>query len=278
MKRNTVFCSDRTSEEYLEVNSCGIEYINERDNGSVRLAGRTDYHVLYVEKGVCNLFLDGEWQKLSEGTVIFFRPHEPQRYFYLKEDNSVSHYIHFTGVGCEYILKKLGIYELKVFNMGKSASYEKISEEMVREFAMRKPVYRDLCASNLYRLLCTIARKYALRKSNVTLKSEERINAACREIYDNIKNPPAVSALSEKSFLSTSRFLHLFKEVTGKSYTEFITFIRIEKAKEMLALTDMQVSNIANSVGYEDQNYFSRCFRKAEGCSPTKYRIAVQQK
>lgn len=272
MKQKTTFSSDKISNEFLEVNSCGIDRIKNCDMGSYRPYGRCDYHILYVERGVCNIVIDAQQQKFAQGTVVMFRPYEPQHYFYLQDDNSVSHYIHFTGVGCEHILKKLGIYDLKIFSMGKSASYEKLSEEMVREFIMRKPMYKDLCASYLYRLLSIIGRKYALRQINVNTKSESRINAACCEIYDSIKSPPMASELAKKSFLSVSRFLHLFKEVTGKSYSEFITFIRMERAKEMLSLTEMQVCDIAGEVGYDDQNYFSRCFRKLVGCSPTEYR------
>ena len=265
--------SERLSGEYLEVNACGIDRINAIDNGSNRPNGRCDYHVLYVESGVCNLLLDGEWQRLPQGSFILFRPHEPQRYFYRKGDNSVSHYIHFSGVGCENLLKKLGIYEIKVFNIGKSASYEKASEDMVYEFGMRKSGYKDFCASLLYMLLCIVSRKYALHRDNVNVKSEKRINAACRKIYDNLKEPPTAANLAEECYLSLSRFLHLFKEVTGRSYTEFVAFIRMEKAKEMLAYTDVSVRDIACTLGYGDQNYFSRHFKMIEGISPTQYRV-----
>ena len=93
--REPIASSDRRSEEYLEVNACGIEYISEYDRGSERLRGRSDYHILYVERGVCHLFLDGEWQEVEEGGMILFRPREPQVYRYFAEDRSVSHYIHF---------------------------------------------------------------------------------------------------------------------------------------------------------------------------------------
>lgn len=271
-QKKRIISSDKTSTEYLEVNACGIEYITQKGRGSNRPNGRSDYHILYVEKGTCHLLLDGQWQKISSGSVVIFRPYEPQNYFYSKDDNSTSHYVHFTGVGCEHILKKLGIYDIKVFDMGQSKSYQKISEQMVREFTIRKPMYKDWCASCLYQLLSLIGRKYALRSSNIDTKSESRINAACSRIYENISNPPSANDLAKECFLSVSRFLHLFKEVTGKSYTEFIGFIRIEKAKEMLTFTDMPICDISLVLGYEDQNYFSRYFRKVEGCSPTEYR------
>jgi len=271
-KKSHIISSEKTSNEYLEVNACGIEHITKQDRGSNRQRGRSDYHILYVEKGICNLLLEGEWVKVSNGSIVLFRPYEPQKYFYLKDDNSISHYIHFTGVGCEHILKKLGIYDIKVFNMGHSTSYSKISEQMVREFTMRKPMYKDWCASCLYQLLSLVGRKYALRQSHIDTRSESRINIACKRIYENITDPPVVSALAKECYLSVSRFLHLFKEVTGKSYTEFIAFIRMEKAKEMLILTDMPICDIALELGYDNQNYFSRYFRKMEGCSPSEYR------
>lgn len=267
-----IVSSDKTSSEYLEVNACGIEYLNKQDRGSDRPNGRSDYHILYVEKGTCHLFIDGNWQKANAGSVIIFRPHEAQRYYYLKKDNSISHYVHFTGTGCEHILKKLGIYDIKIFNIGESSSYCKISEQMVREFVVRNPLYKDWCASLLYQLLSLIGRKYSLRQSNITTKSEIRINNACKLIYENINNPPKVEMLAKESFLSVSRFLHLFKEVTGKSYTDFIVFIKMEKAKELLIFTDMHVCDIALYLGYQDQNYFSRHFRKVLGLSPTEYR------
>lgn len=271
--RQQVISTDRRSDEYLEVNACGIEHIFDCDRGSKRVNGRSDYHILYVEHGVCHLMLDGEWQFVGEGGVILFRPKEPQIYRYFKDDSSISHYIHFTGVGCEPLLKRLGIDEIRIFMMGRSASFEELSEKLVREFSMQRPLYGDWCAAYLYELLNIIARKYALRQGSVNPRSESRINAACKRLYENIQSPPSVEALASECCLSVSRFIHLFREVTGKSVTDFTTNLRIERAKELLTGTNLSVREIAEAVGYEDQNYFSRCFRKSEGCSPRAFRL-----
>ena len=276
IKSKKGYSSERTSEEYLEVNSCGIEHIYAHDRGSERPNGRSDYHIIYVQRGVCHLFLDGEWRRVYEGGVIMFRPKEPQIYKYFGADNSISHYVHFTGVGCERLLERLGIDGVRVFDMGRSASFEELSEKLVCEFSMRKPLYMDCASAYLYQMLNTVARKHALRQGSINQKSESRINAACKRIYDNIQEPPSVQSLAAESCLSVSRFLHLFCEVMGKSVTEFVTAVRIERAKEMLIATDMSVRDIAEAVGYEDQNYFSRCFRKVEGRSPTDFRRDMQ--
>ena len=264
--------TDRCSAKYFEINSCGIEHINLHDRGSDRPLGRSDYHILYVERGACHLLLDGKWETVGQGGIVMFRPGEPQHYRYFKGDDSVSHYIHFTGVGCQSLLRRLGIEKIRVFMMGRSKTYEDISEKLAREFSMQLPLCMAWCTAYAYELLNIVARKYALRQVSVDHKSESRIHAACRRIYESIDSPPAVAELARECCLSESRFLHLFREVSGKSVTAFIASIRIERAKELLASTDLSVREIAEAVGYEDQNYFSRCFRKAEGCSPRDFR------
>ena len=276
-QKKIIISSEKTSDEFLEINACGIELISQKDRGSNRPNGRNDYHILYIEKGICHLRLDGKWNEIQAGSIVLFRPFEPQEYFFKKEDNSVSHYVHFTGTGCKHLLEKLGIYDLTVFSMGQSSSYVSISEQLVCEFTMRKPMYKDWCASSLYQLLSLIGRKFVLRQSKIDTKSESRITAACKLIYENINTPPSVFELASHCCLSSSRFIHLFKEVTGMSFTGYIAFIRVEKAKEMLAFTDLSICDISLALGYEDQNYFSRYFRKVEGCSPSEYRRSEKQ-
>ena len=78
------FTTDRRSDEFLEVNSCGIEFISAYDRGSERLNGRSDYHILYVQRGVCHVEMEGKEHQVGEGGVIFFPPHVPQIYHYKK--------------------------------------------------------------------------------------------------------------------------------------------------------------------------------------------------
>ncbi len=264
------YFTEHISTDYLSVNSCGIEFISSYDRGSERPAGRMDYHILYVEKGICRLNIDGEWTSVPEGGVILFRPGEPQIYRYLKEDESISHYIHFTGVGCEGLFAKLGLNGVRVFMMGRSASYEELSEKLTMEFSMRGPLYEDVSAACLYQMLCIIGRKYAARSDKKS--GDERISVICRRIYENISDIPSADELAAECCLSVSRFTHLFKDATGKSLGEYVRFMRIERAKDLLASTEISVREVGEAVGYEDQNYFSRCFLRDVGCSPREYR------
>ena len=72
--------------------------------------------------------------------------------------------------------------------------------------------------------------------------------------------------------MSNSRFSTVFAQQSGKTFTEFMTGLRINKAKELLRDTDLRSSQIAVEVGYNDAHYFSYLFKKNEGMTPGEYR------
>lgn len=72
--------------------------------------------------------------------------------------------------------------------------------------------------------------------------------------------------------ISPYYFSKLFKEETGENFIEYVTAIRMEKAKELLMRTDKSMKEICSEVGYSDPNYFSRSFKKNVGVTPTEYK------
>lgn len=72
--------------------------------------------------------------------------------------------------------------------------------------------------------------------------------------------------------MSNSRFSTVFSQETGKTFTEYLTALRMNKAKELLRNTDKRSSEIAFEVGYNDSHYFSYLFKKNVGMTPGEYR------
>jgi len=72
--------------------------------------------------------------------------------------------------------------------------------------------------------------------------------------------------------MSNSRFSTVFAQQSGKTFTEYITGLRLGKAKELLRETDLRSSQIAFEVGYNDAHYFSYLFKKSFGLTPGEYR------
>lgn len=84
--------------------------------------------------------------------------------------------------------------------------------------------------------------------------------------------------ISQTYFMSKNYFCSLFKNVTGESFMDYLTAVRMEQAKRLLLESELKTYEIADLVGYKDQRYFSQVFKKATGLQPTQFRQqAVEQ-
>jgi two-component system response regulator YesN len=76
--------------------------------------------------------------------------------------------------------------------------------------------------------------------------------------------------------LSPCHFSAVFSQETGKTFKEYLTEIRIKKAKELLRTTTLKAFEICYQIGYNDPHYFSHVFRKNTGLTPKEFRLQVQ--
>ncbi|MCD6121393.1 MAG: helix-turn-helix domain-containing protein [Spirochaetales bacterium] len=127
----------------------------------------------------------------------------------------------------------------------------------------------NLLKQRLFPVLKTIV--MTVRQSH-TDRSERIINRAKEYIEKNYSEHLTVEDIARTVFISPSYFKHLFKKISGYSFKDYLSRIRLDKAKELLLNSDMSITNIAYEVGYQDSNYFSTLFKKAEGVTPSEYR------
>ncbi|TBL70517.1 response regulator transcription factor [Paenibacillus thalictri] len=81
-----------------------------------------------------------------------------------------------------------------------------------------------------------------------------------------------LAQLAEEVFVTPNYLSRLFKQETGQSFSECVSQLRLEKAKELLTNTAMKVYQIGETVGYPNPRYFNEWFQKATGLTPTDYR------
>lgn len=111
---------------------------------------------------------------------------------------------------------------------------------------------------------------------NVAVKKEERsvsvIERARKFIDSHYNKDISLDDVSREVDISPYYFSKLFKEETGRNFVEYLTEIRMNRAKELLMSSDMSMKEICSEIGYADPNYFSRTFKKNTGLTPTEYK------
>ncbi|MDF2594263.1 MAG: hypothetical protein K0R69_604 [Clostridia bacterium] len=90
-------------------------------------------------------------------------------------------------------------------------------------------------------------------------------------IEDHYNEDISLEELAKEICVSPNYLSRLFRDKTGENYIEYLTNIRINKAKELMLSTEMSVKEISYNIGYNDPNYFSRLFKKIEKVSPSEY-------
>ncbi len=76
--------------------------------------------------------------------------------------------------------------------------------------------------------------------------------------------------------MSNSRFSTVFSQQNGQTFTEYLIYLRLNRAKELLRRTNMKSAQIARESGYNDAHYFSYIFKKNTGITPSEYRTRYQ--
>jgi AraC-like DNA-binding protein len=95
---------------------------------------------------------------------------------------------------------------------------------------------------------------------------------AMLEFVDGRRGTPALSELSKRFGCSRRHFARVFTEVTGTTYSRYLSAKRIRVAKDLITQTRKPMKEIAFELGFQDSHSFSRAFRSAVGRCPTEYR------
>jgi AraC-like DNA-binding protein/ligand-binding sensor protein len=103
-------------------------------------------------------------------------------------------------------------------------------------------------------------------------KHMDTIYKAIEYIKRNYAKKLSLKKIAEHLFISRQYFCRIFKEETGQTPGEYITFVRIEESKKLLRNSSINIIDIPERVGFENQSYFTKIFKKETGITPARYR------
>ena len=128
----------------------------------------------------------------------------------------------------------------------------------------------------MVKLLETFAKHLSLLANQIVLQEQDAESPLVRRarayILANQADPIDLDKVAQAMHVSTFYFCKMFKKATGLTFTEYLSRVRVEKAKHLLLNPHLRVSEIAYDVGFQSLTHFNRVFRQVVGQSPTDYR------
>jgi AraC-like DNA-binding protein/ligand-binding sensor protein len=132
---------------------------------------------------------------------------------------------------------------------------------------------------HLVRLLAIFAQHLSLISNQIFVQqknAEPPVIARAKEfIATHQSEDLTLSQVAKAVNTSTFYFCKIFRRMTGLNFTDYVSRVRVEKAKNLLLNRNLRVSEIAYEVGFQSLTHFNRVFKRILGMSPTKYRMRL---
>jgi AraC family transcriptional regulator, arabinose operon regulatory protein len=225
--------------------------------------------------------VDGEGEiRLKETTHIivadhfFIIPTAMAHAYFSNEQNPWSIYwIHFSGSKSGIYLRFAG--QSMAIERSKSSRiidrvdlFSEIFRNLDRGFGIETLEYVNLCLPHLLASFTHLSQFRLIKESG----EKDPIAQSINYMLENISRKLKLEEIAAETNLSASHFSRLFLNRTGHSPIDYFIQLKIQRSCRMLDNSGWMIADVAREMGFDDQFYFSRVFRKVMGMSPGEYR------
>ncbi len=151
-----------------------------------------------------------------------------------------------------------------------------VDRSTLREAYFSTRVLNSRQHESVIKLLAIFAQHLSMVSNQVVVQQENTeppvIARAKQFINEHQTEELSLGQVAKAVNMSTFYFCKMFKKITGINFTDYLSRVRIEKAKNLLLNPNLRISEIAYEVGFQSLTHFNRVFKKIIGQSPTQYR------
>jgi YesN/AraC family two-component response regulator len=172
--------------------------------------------------------------------------------------------------------KKFNAITKQLFDWGVKVDLKRLEEAYFHTLVITPKQYQ-----HVLRLLEIFAQHLSSIANQVAVQTENNelpmVKKAKAYIEERKSDDLSLEEVAKAVNVSTFYFCKMFKKATGINFTEYLSRVRIEKAKNLLINPNLRISEIAFEVGFQSVTHFNRVFRKFLGQSPTLYRTGLSK-
>ena len=229
-----------------------------------RPCGQPYHQLMYTAGGSGTAVFDGTKHQIEKGT-LFYSPANSAHEYYSAEEPWVTYWVLFGGTASDSFFN----YRQGIWTPAEGFDFINIYRQI---FALRdNPQWAKNSGVILYDMLCRCLDFIPVNSDSVQLG--HRLSSALEYMENNYRELVEIRTLAGLTGVSPEHFCRIFKAYTGIRPLEYLTSLRINKAKTALINCNLPVAEIARRSGFESAAYFSKQFKKSEGITPTDFRI-----
>lgn len=265
-----------------------------------------DFEIVYIMEGSVAVKIQDQEYTGVPGDIFFFRPlkrhsmqavgdiplRQPHVHFdFFYQDDSEKVYVPVwplseLGEDIKYLRSDItGTGFLNIpdkITLKNPAKLEELLFKVIKQEENSAPFSILLKKSHLLELIAFILTEAETKYSDdvdsgLSLVNIERLELARKYISENINKSLTLNEISLIAGFSKNYFARIFKVQYGVNPMQFHTDLRIERAKQLLTFSEMNVTEIAIELGYMNIHTFSRAFRKSTAMSPTSFRNEISR-
>jgi len=238
-----------------------------------REAGARQAILIYCLSGLGQLQLQDKEFKVDKGSAILIPPNHPHVYFADRKDPWSIFWVHFSGTQVSDVLTVLGTsVDEPIVHVPDTRLVLQAFEDV---YACLNYNFSDsgllLMSSKLMNLF-SIIRLHRKHRHPRRQAAENSVLSTIKFMREHLDMNLTLNDLAAQSGQSVPYYSRRFKERTDQSPMSYFIHLKLQKACELLVQTDLTVKEVAEELGYKDPYYFSRLFKKIQGCAPSQYR------
>lgn len=247
----------------------GCEYLQE---DIVRPNGHPSFQWIQCRSGKGEVYLGDKRYIIGEGQGLFLFPDEPHSY-HATDGEWLVDWIIFRGTQLPaFVMNVLGLHKSTVLYIKNPHIIMNKLADIYTCTISDSPTANLSCSALVYEILTDILSLASDNQSGGKLI--KKINPVIGYIDKHYTQQIELAELADIANVTPQHLCNIFKKCTSYTPFEYIIMKRIQKSKELLlGRRDMQIREIAETVGFNDTSYFCAVFRRIEKISPGEFRI-----
>jgi len=256
----------------INIPKCDLSYVSfTKLNDSFQTISHSHdvLELIYIEEGEGQIITRNRNIEIKKGDIILINPNS--------EHCEVSKYVSFYALGIKNSNAYLpSTFTKKIIKIKENNSHLSSLFYTILEEAKNKQKGFESIIKNTFENIQTLSDRMASISFNqVKTKKESSIANEIKTIIDNFYYLEDLNLfeIAHRLSLSISSISHLFKKEFNKTIITYKLEVQIKEAKNLLLENNMSIKQVASLVGFKDESYFSKTFKKYLKLTPEQYRI-----